>query len=196
VSSILASATAPNICNAQGSSLVRNLDVQILPEDGAPVVVSSARVEADMDPFGVPIDVRMYADYKNVSNKPVSGVKFRVRYVDAEGKDRGTFHAPHLSNLGPGMTASEKWRQEKIDPRTVGVMVRVLAVKFQDGTIWESAKAGNIVKPDQGGGATSPSPSSAPPAQAEPEQSTETPQPDSGEPAQPAAQPSSPPSEP
>lgn len=159
VASILTAHGGPSICNAQGSNLVRNLNVQILPEDGAPVVVNSLKAEADLDPFGAPIDVRIYADYKNVSDRPVSGVKFRLRYVDDEGKDRGTFHAPHLYNLGPGMTANEKWKREKVDPRVSGIMVRVLAVKFSDGTVWESSKAGNIVKPS---GAGAPTQSNAP----------------------------------
>jgi hypothetical protein len=143
----LATLSPHNICNAQGSSLVRKLNVQILPEEGSPVAVTSAKSEADLDPFGAPISIRTYADYKNVSRKPILGVKFRVRYVDAEGKDRGTFHAPHASSLGPGMTATEKWKREKVDPRIVGMMIRVLAVKFSDGSVWESSKLGNVVKP-------------------------------------------------
>jgi hypothetical protein len=145
------------------------LGVQILPEEGSPVAVNSVRAEADLDPFGVPTDIRTYADYKNVSSKPVVGVKFRIRYIDSEGKDRGTFHAPHACSIAPGMTATEKWKRDKVDPRVVGMMIRVMAVKFSDGSLWESSKVSNIVKPSGDG----PGPGAGAPA--------ETMQPEPGE---------------
>ena len=110
----------------------------------------------EVDSFAAPLACRIYIDYMNVSQKPVQGVKFRLGYVDREGKVRGTFHAPDGRELGPGAQLSHKWRGEKVDPRTVLVKIRVLTVRYADGTIWESEKMKDVAKPpgaDSGGGA-------------------------------------------
>ncbi len=117
--------------------------------------VASARTELDLDPFGAPIDARTYVDYKNVSNRPIAAVKFRIRFYDAEGKDRGTFHAPDARLVEPGGQGSQKWKTERVDPRIVTVKMRALEVKFADGSSWQSTKLPELVQPAgaDGGGA-------------------------------------------
>lgn len=141
---------APQFINAQSQQIVRNADLEIIPEEGAPVAITSGRTELDLDAFGVPMAARTYLDYKNQSDKPVAAVKFRIRFTDREGKDWGTFHAPHGNYLAPGATSSEKWRSERVDPRTTHIKVRVLAVKFADGSLWESSKTQQLAKPASG----------------------------------------------
>jgi len=127
-------------CNAQGQPPVRNLAVDYASEPGSPVEVTSSRIELEMDAFGAPLAARVYLDYKNVSDRPVVGVKFRLRFIDQEGKDRGTMHAPDMAILQPGGQSSQKWRTERVDPRTSEAKLRVLTAKFSDGSVWESSK--------------------------------------------------------
>lgn len=70
-------------------------------------------------------------------------MKFRIRYVDAEGKDRGTFHAPDGSPLGlsPGESRSNKWRKEGgLHPGIHSFKIRVFKVLYADGSSWDSVK--------------------------------------------------------
>lgn len=89
---------------------------------------------------------RIYFDYKNSSSKPVSAVKFRVRFVDGENKDRGTFHAVDSFYLMPGGDRSQKWKRDfTLHPEVSGLKIRVLQVKYADGETWESSKMQELV---------------------------------------------------
>lgn len=117
-------------------------------EPGCPVDVISARTTLEIDAVGTPMACRIYIDYKNISSKPLSGVKFRVGYVDAEDQVRGTFHAPDGAVVEPGGTGHGKWRGDKVDPRTKSIMIRGLMARYSDGTMWESEKTqGGLIKP-------------------------------------------------
>ena len=116
---------------AQSQPELRNLNSQFKTEAGCPVQVISSKTDLEIDPIGTPMACRIYIDYKNTSAKTVSGVKFRIGYIDAEEKIRGSFHAPDGHVLEPGGTASAKWRGEKIDPRTARVLIRVLVCQIQ-----------------------------------------------------------------
>lgn len=133
---------------------LRNLNNQFKTESGCPVEVVKATTTLEIDPIGTPMACRIYIDYKNVSTKPVSGVKFRIGYIDAEEKVRGTFHAPDGHVLEPGGMASAKWRGEKIDPRTASVLIRVLVARYSDGRIWESEKMKGLAPGTGGEGQT------------------------------------------
>ena len=144
---------APINVYGQVPGKVRSLDVEFVPEPGCPVAVTNGRAELDLDPFDVPIDARIYIDYKNISQRAISAVKFRLRFTDPEMKDRGTWHAPDMELLAPGATGTEKWKHEKIDPRATALKVRILQVKYQDNSSWMSVKMSELASPT--GGATS-----------------------------------------
>ncbi len=146
-----------NICKAQDT--VRKLNVESVSEDGCPVAVAQARTELDLDPFGAPRDARIYVDYKNTSEKAIAAVKFRVRFYDQDGKDRGTFHAPDARAVEPAGQGAQKWRLDRIDPRTAMVKMRVLEVRFADGSSWQSVKMSEVVQPV--GNASNPMPDTA-----------------------------------
>lgn len=131
----------------QAQEKVRSLQSEFILEPGCPINVSGVRTELDLDPFNAPFDARIYIDYVNNSDRPVGAVKFRVRFCDAQGNDRGTFHAPDIALSMPGGTHSQKWKYEKVDPRTASVKIRALQVKFQDGTSWQSAKMQELAIP-------------------------------------------------
>lgn len=117
-------------------------------EPGCPVDVISAKTTLEIDPVGIPMACRVYIDYTNVSNKALSGIRFRIGYIDGEEEVRGTFHAPDGSTVPPGGTGKGKWRGERVDPRTKKVMIRGLMARFSDGTVWESEKSeGGLIKP-------------------------------------------------
>lgn len=138
--------------NAQMPSRVRALDVNFVPEPGCPVAVINGRTELDLDPFDIPTSARIYIDYKNNSDRTISAVKFRIRFVDPGGKDRGTMHAAHMTVLGPGQQSTEKWKHERVDPRASGMLIRVLQARFQDGGHWHSAKMTELAAPHQDSG--------------------------------------------
>lgn len=119
------------------------------------------RVDLDLDAFDAPMTARIYIDYKNIADRPIAGVKFRIRFSDDSGKDRGTFHAADAAVLVPGEARSQKWKHERIDPRSTVLKVRVLKVKFADGSEWLSNKVSEITAPrnlpaDAGGSETVP----------------------------------------
>ncbi len=129
---------------------LRALDNQFKTESGCPVQVVSAKTLLEIDPIGAPMACRIYIDYKNTSERTVSGVKFKIGYIDSEENIRGTFHAPDGHQLAPGATASAKWRGDKVDPRTARVMIRVLVARYADGSSWESDKLKGLA-PGTGG---------------------------------------------
>lgn len=129
---------------AQAGEKVREFAGSFVAEDGCPVSVNSVRTALDLDPFDTPIDARIYINYKNVSDKQIDAVKFRVRLVDANNTDLGTWQASDGVLVAPGGDHEQKWKRERIDQRVSGVKVRVLQVKCPDGTMWQSSKMQEI----------------------------------------------------
>jgi hypothetical protein len=121
-----------------------------------------------MDPFDAPMDARVYVDYRNNSDRPVAAVKFRLRFVDAQNRDRGTFHAVDMVMVAPGGNHSIKAKRDfTLHPSVIGIKARVLQVKYADGTDWTSVKMQELAQPPgasgSGGPAPGPSDSPAPP---------------------------------
>lgn len=132
---------------AQTSPELHDVQNQFIPEAGCPVRIVKAETRMEVDSFGAPMACRIYIDYTNASDRPLQGVKFRLGYIDRDGKVRGSFHAPDGRPLSVGAQNSHKWRGDKVDPRTVLVKIRVLTVRYADGTIWESEKMKDVAKP-------------------------------------------------
>lgn len=129
-------------CKAQAeSNRTRSLAVEVVPEEGCPVSIINTKVDLILDPFDAVEAAVIYLDYKNVGQKTIEAVKFRFRFVDKEGKDKGTFQGSHASLVTPGGQSKQKWRHEKIHPDTVSLLVKVLAVKEEQGISWESKTA-------------------------------------------------------
>ena len=130
--------------------------------------MTSMRCDLDLDPFDAPMSSRIYLDYKNNSEKAISAVKFRVRFVDGEGKERGTFHAVDQAYTGPSGDHGQKWKRDfTLHPQVVGMKVRVLQVKYGDGSDWESTKMQELANPHGGsasgaGGSGNPGQEAAP----------------------------------
>lgn len=139
---------SPGICSyAQTANKVRTIRSEFVPEAGCPVSVEGLRTELDLDPFDAPLDARVYIDYKNIGQKPISAVKFRMRFTDDSGNNVGTFQASDGAILAPDQLSSQKFKQEKIDPLSSGLKLRVLIVKFVDGQLWQSTKAPSAPAP-------------------------------------------------
>lgn len=132
---------------AQTEVKVRTIRSEFVPEAGCPVSVEGLRTDLDVDPFDAPLDARIYIDYKNIGQKPIAAVKFRMRFVDDSGNNMGTFQASDGAVLGPQQQSSQKFKQEKIEPHSTSLMLRVLMVKYVDGQVWESTKAPLVPKP-------------------------------------------------
>lgn len=125
---------------AQTGSKVRSINCDFVPEENCPVSVT-ARCNLDLDPFDAPMSSKIYLDYKNIGDRAISAVKFRVRFVDGEGKDRGTFHAVDATYLTPQAERSQKWKRDfTLHPQVVAMKIRVLQVKFAEGGDWQSVK--------------------------------------------------------
>lgn len=147
---VVTSLVAPINVYGQVPGKVRSLDVEFVPEPGCPVAVTNGRAELDLDPFDMPIDARIYIDYKNISERAISAVKFRLRICDAENNDRGTWHASDMELLAPGGSGTEKWKHERIDPRSICLKVRILQVKYQDNSGWMSSKMAELTNARSG----------------------------------------------
>lgn len=120
---------------------LRKVTPQFVTEPGCPVEVVAADTQLEVDPFGTPMAARHYIDYRNVSGQLVAAVKFRIGYVGDDGKIQLPYlNAPDGHVLQPGEQASQKWRGERVNPRTKEIKIRVLMVKMGDGSVWESAK--------------------------------------------------------
>lgn len=132
------------------------MNADFFPEDGCPVRPTAVRSVLEIDAFGAPTACKIYLTYSNISSKPITAVKFRCRYSDPEGKDRGTFHAPDHSIVPPGGSRSHKWKREGgLHPNITGFQIRVLQVKYDDGSLWDSARMVelmNSAKSSPGGG--------------------------------------------
>ncbi|CAN5436262.1 hypothetical protein BH11CYA1_BH11CYA1_36210 [soil metagenome] len=145
---------------AQSGQKVRSITCDFVSEDQCPVDMASIRCELDLDPFDAPMSSRIYADYKNTSQRAISAVKFRIRFVDGEGVERGTFHAVDSAYVAAGGTKGHKWKRDfTLDPRVVAMKVRVLQVKYAEGGgDWQSVKMQELAQP----GSADPAPSGAP----------------------------------
>ncbi len=139
---------SPFICvaNAEGQG-TQSINVEFVQEPGCPIEVQSARADLEMDAFGIPVAAKTYIDYKNVGSGPIAAVKFRVRFCDEQGSDKGTFHADDAQVIAPGTTGSGKWRTQKLGPKVSQAKLRVLMVKPSDGPAWESQKWPEILHP-------------------------------------------------
>ena len=139
--------TNPTLTSAQTPEKVRNIPAEFVPEAGCPISIVDTRTILDVDPFDAPIDARIYISYKNISDKQIAAAKFRVRFCDTAGQELGTFQAPDSTNLGPSQECTQKWKREPVHPKTVSIKVRVLQVKYGDGSLWESQKMQELVPP-------------------------------------------------
>jgi hypothetical protein len=136
---------------AQSGEKVREIPGNFVSETGCPVSVNSIKTALDLDPFEVPIDGRIYINYKNVSDRQIEAVKFRIGMIDATGALIGTFQASDAASLAPGADHEQKWRREPIDRGVAGTMIRVLQVKCPDGTMWQSSKMQEVPQGAQPG---------------------------------------------
>ncbi|MDX2106961.1 MAG: hypothetical protein SFY67_11215 [Candidatus Melainabacteria bacterium] len=115
------------------------LTPSVLKENGCPVDIVSAKALLDFNSFGTPESSRVYLTYKNVSAKNVFSVNFRVRFTDSQGSDLGTFQGSRTCTVLPDGEGSEKWKKEGVlNPNISSYKVRVLQVKFEDGSQWDS----------------------------------------------------------
>lgn len=117
----------------------------------------------EVDPFGAPTATKIYLTYTNNASQPISAVKFRCRYSDAEGKDKGTFHAHDGVTVEAGGSRSQKWKREGgLHPNIAGFQIRILQVKFSDGSVWASARMKELLQAgDQSEAQASPPPQQA-----------------------------------
>lgn len=126
---------------SQTTPELKKLTPQFVTEPGCPIEVAGATTAFEIDGFGTPMAARHYIDYRNIGGRPIAAVKFRIAYVAEDGKIHQPYlNAPDSQPLEPGATASQKWRGDKVDPKTSAVKIRVLMVKYSDGSIWESQK--------------------------------------------------------
>lgn len=126
------------------------LTPSVLKESGCPVDIVSAKALLDFNTFGTPEYSRVYITYKNVSAKNIFSVNFRVRFTDNAGGDLGTFQGSRTCTVLPDGEGSEKWRKEGVlNPKISSYKVRVLQVKFEDGSQWESSAMATAGKTGQ-----------------------------------------------
>ncbi len=139
------------VAHAQ-STTDKALNADFYPENGCPIQLTKVNAILEVDPFGAPTATKIYLTYTNNASRAIAAVKFRCRYSDMEGKDRGTFHAHDAAAVGPGESRSQKWKREGgLHPDIAGFQIRILQVKFGDGALWESARMKELVN-SQGGG--------------------------------------------
>lgn len=126
---------------AHGQEL-RNISNQFKTEPGCPVDLISAKTELEIDSFGQAAACRIYIDYKNASAKQISAVKFRFGYIDDQEHIRRTFAGDDSRGAVPDGKGHQQWRVG-VDPKASYVVIRPIAVKFADGTVWQSEKFKN-----------------------------------------------------
>jgi len=137
----------PYSSNAQMPEKVRSLGAQFFQEGGCPVAITQTRAELDLDAFDAPLDARIYLTYRNISDRPIGAAKFRIRFSDVNGKDLGTVHAPDDALIGPGQERTQKFKRDRIHPATTTMQIRVLQVKYADGSMWNSTKMQELASP-------------------------------------------------
>lgn len=162
------------------------LNADFYPESGCPVQLTKVNAILEVDPFGAPTATKIYLTYTNNASRAISAVKFRCRYSDVEGKDKGTFHAHDGFTVGPGESRSQKWKREGgLHPGIAGFQIRILQVKFADGAMWESARMKELVNSQADG-----EQSQAPPPQQQVQEQSPPPNQSPGQsPFEPPAQP-------
>lgn len=139
-----------NLAFAQDFASAVELAPQVIKESGCPVDISSAKAFLDLNSFGKPEYSRVYITYKNVSGKNVYSVNFRVRFTNEEGANLGTFQGSRTATVTPDAEGSEKWKKAgAINPKITSYKVRVLQVKFEDGSQWESEVINNVGRTQQ-----------------------------------------------
>lgn len=107
--------------------------------------VTNITGKLELDAFDAPVGTKIYLDYKNNSAKSIVAVKFRVRLVDGQGTDKGTFQAVDQVYVASQASRSQKWKRDFVIHQGVShLKVRVLQVKFEDGEVWESFKAKDL----------------------------------------------------
>jgi hypothetical protein len=149
---------------AQSETKVRNLECQFVNEQDCPVEVTNITGKLELDAFEAPIGTKIYLDYKNSSAKSIMAVKFRVRLVDGQGADKGTFQAVDQVYVASQATRCQKWKREFVIHQGVSnLKVRVLQVKFEDGEVWESFKAKDLNSSGEASGSQAASGSDAGP---------------------------------
>jgi hypothetical protein len=138
------------------STTDKALNADFFPENGCPVQLTKVNTILEVDPFGAPTATKIYLTYTNNASQAITAVKFRCRYSDAEGKDKGTFHAHDAVPVGPGASRSQKWKREGgLHPNIAGFQIRILQVKYADGSLWQSARMKELINPEDGGGESS-----------------------------------------
>ncbi len=139
-----------NLAFAQDSASAVELAPQVIKESGCPVDISSAKAFLDLNSFGKPEYSRVYITYKNVSGKNVYSVNFRVRFTNEEGANLGTFQGSRTATVTPDAEGTEKSKKAgAINPKITSYKVRVLQVKFEDGSQWESEVINNVGRTQQ-----------------------------------------------
>jgi hypothetical protein len=139
------------LCQEVAPATTQTIVMEVVPESGCPVEITGARTELGFDSFSVPVFGKTYIDYKNSGEKAINAVKFRVRYLDQNGATRGTFHANDEAFVPQGGLASGKFAHYKLRPNIHSAKIRVLAIKFSDGSTWESVRMKAIQKAQQEG---------------------------------------------
>lgn len=136
------------VAHAQ-STTDKALNADFYPENGCPVSLAKVNAILEVDPFGAPAATKIYLTYTNNASQAISAVKFRCRYSSVDGKDKGTFHAHDAFTVGPGESRSQKWKREGgLHPGIAGFQIRILQVKYSDGSLWESARMKELVNPE------------------------------------------------
>src|SRR5579883_436826 len=137
------------LAQSQMQTREKLLGADFYPEEGCPVRPTDIKVVLDVDPFGAPADCKIYITYTNNSSKPISAVKFRCRFADNLGKDRGTFHAVDTYSTSPGGSRSQRWKREgALSPSISAFQMRALQVLFSDGSVWQSQKMEELATPE------------------------------------------------
>lgn len=117
----------------------KRVRTEVIAEPGCPIVIgASPRAQFEMDTSGYPVAAREYISYKNVSAKTITAIKVRIGFVGEDGMAT-VFQGSDEQTIPPNGIASQKWRTQ-VGSQARGIKLRVLAVKFDDGTTWQSEK--------------------------------------------------------
>src|SRR5690606_28537717 len=119
---------------------MKTIKSEFISEPGCPIqACARPRADLELDNARRPLAARQYLDDMNTSKKTVVAVKFRIGFVDNNGLAT-VMQGVDAQQLAPGRKAWQRWRTEVSGP-TRSAKIRVMAVKFADGTFWLSEKA-------------------------------------------------------
>lgn len=76
------------------------------------------------------------AKFRNVTNRPVAAVQFEWEFFDDFHRPQGTVSVTDDEELGPRRQRSREWEQSVPREDLAAAAVRVTAVRFADGKIW------------------------------------------------------------